>query len=283
MNTEILDPLEYRRLMLERTRLYFDQGELDRIAESTVAIAGFGGVGAITAELLARWGVGKFRLLDKDAYEYSNLNRQLFATPKTLGVRKVQATEMRLREINPHVEIELSVDARVDNRNVHDFVKGADIVIQNTDHPSSKLFYLAARTHKVPLVNGYATITGGRVQSFDYRVSSCSTVFDSLWNRIKFSSMKPIEEMSIEELDDFDRQFVHSTAISINFVTNTVGCMVVAEAIKLISGKGKPILYPKYLDFDLFDYMMQIRNSNLPTMKQFKKVASLFGKKLSKK
>ena len=277
------NPGEYTKRMLERTALCFDQTDLDKIGESTVAIAGFGGVGAITAELLARWGVKRFRLLDKDKYEPSNLNRQLFATSKTLDERKVIAAENRIKEINPFAQIECSFDARVDNHNVHEFVKGADIVIQNTDHPSSRLFYHAARQHKVLLVNGYATVTGGRVQSFDYRSSACRTIFDSWWDRVKFAGLKPVEEMDIDELDEFDRKYVHATAPSVNFVTNTVGCIIVAEAIKLITGRGKPVLYPKYLEFDLFNVRMAIHSSYVPSFSQIKKVANVIQKRLSGK
>ena len=278
-----LDPAEYQRRMLDRTALCFDPRDLARFAESTIAIAGLGGVGAITAELLARWGVKKFRLLDKDKYEFSNLNRQLFATSRTIEERKVNAAAARIKEINPYTQIEQIVDARVDNENVHKFVKGADIVIQNTDHPSSRLFYHAARLHKVPLINGYATITGGRVQSFDYRLSPCRTVFEQWWDRAKFAGLKPIEEMNPDELDEFDRKFVHSTAPSVNFVTNAVGCFIVAEAVKLLTGRGKPVLYPKYLEFDLFDFRMAIRNSNIPDLGQMAKVARLVRRKIINK
>ena len=71
-----------------------------------------------------------------------------------------------------------------------------------------------------------------------------------------------LEEMSPEELDAFDCQYVHSTAPSVNFVTNTVGCLIVAEAVKLLTGSGCPVLYPKYLEFDLFHYRMAVRSSN---------------------
>ena len=283
MTEEKQNAVNYQRQMLERTALCFNQNEMERIANSTVAIAGFGGVGAVTAELLARWGVKKFRLLDKDKYEPSNLNRQLFATSKTLEESKVNAAEKRIKEINPYAEIEKSFDARADNENVHEFVMGADIVIQNTDHPSSRLFYHAARQHKVLLVNGYATITGGRIQSFDYRSAPCRTKFESWWDRVKFAGLKPIEDMDANELDEFDRKFVHSTAPSVNFVTNSVGCFIVAEAIKLISGRGKPVLYPKYLEFDLFDFRMGIHSSHIPTLGQIRKAASVIQKKLRKK
>jgi tRNA A37 threonylcarbamoyladenosine dehydratase len=134
--------------MLNRSALFFTQAELNKVRNSTFAIAGLGGVVAITAELLARWGVKKFRLLDMDQYEPSNLNRQLFGTSKTLGQYKIDVVADRIKEINPFAEIEMIIRNRADNDNVHKFVKGTSIVIQTTDSPSSKLFYLAAQNIK---------------------------------------------------------------------------------------------------------------------------------------
>lgn len=253
---------EYVKGMLARTSLFFDEASIEKVRNTVFAISGLGGVGAITAELLARWGVKKFRLLDMDTYDPSNMNRQLFATSKTLGERKIDVAERRIKEINPYAEIEMKVFSRVNNENVHPFVSGAGMVIQNADHPSCKLFYLAAGKHKVPLVNGHAGLTGGRVQAFDYRAGPCKSRFEDYWTRFKFGSGKQLEEMTPEEVAAFDRQYVHPTAPSVNFVVNTVGCLIVAEAIKMITGKGKAVLYPKYLTFDTFTYSMKIRRSN---------------------
>jgi len=276
MIEEATERESYLKGMLERTALYFDKNELNKITEMTVAIAGLGGVGAITAELLARWGIKSFRLLDMDRYESSNLNRQLFATSSTIGRYKSEVAAERIRQINPYAEIEMTICSRVTNENVHPFVKGAGIVIQNADHPSCKLFYLAAQKHKVPLVNGYATITGGRVQTFDYERSPCQSMLESLWNRLKFGDSKPLQEMSIEEIAEFDHKHVHPTAPSVNFVTNMVGCLIVAEAIKLLTGKGKVVQYPRYLEFDTFDFKMKIKNSNsILNMDNWKKIYNL--------
>jgi len=252
---------EYITSMLNRSALFFTQAELDKVRNSTFAIAGLGGVGAITAELLARWGLKKFRLLDMDQYEPSNLNRQLCATSKTFGQYKIDVAADKIREINPFAKIEIIIRERVDNDNVHKFVKGAGIVIQTTDSPSSKLFYLAAQKHKVPLVNGYSTITGCRIQTFDYQNSKCTIFLDSMWQRLKFYKQKPLNKMNREELKVFDDQYVHTTAPSVNFVTNMVGCLIIAEAIKLITGRGKVILYPQYLELDIFNFKMKIKHS----------------------
>lgn len=257
-----MEEKEYVSGMLDRTLRFLSKEEVNKVRDTTFAISGLGGVGAITAELLARWGAKRFRLLDMDVYDESNLNRQLFSTSITIGQSKVDIAEKRIKEINPFAEVEMKIADRVDNDNVHDFIKGAGMIVQNADHPSCKLFYLSAREHKVPLINGYATITGGRVQTFDYKNSECKSIFEGLWNRIKYKNTKPLDQMSKEEIRQFDKENVHATAPSLNFVTNLVGCLIVAETIKLITSKGVPILYPKYYYFDTFKNKSGIRNSN---------------------
>lgn len=248
-----------------------------------MAVAGMGGVGAITVELLARWGVKKFRLLDMDKYEPTNLNRQLFATASTLGLYKVDVAAERIKEINPHAEIEVLVKDMVHNQNALKFVEGSDIVIQNADRPSAKLLYNAARKCKVPLVNGFASLSGGRVQTFDFHNSECTSKIEEWWNKQKKIDGKLLEDMTPEEVLKFDKNYVHATAPSVNFVTNLVGCLIVAEAVKLLTGEGKCVLYPNYLEFDTFNYQMKVRNSLSPLDPgNIKRMKSLVGKLTAK-
>jgi molybdopterin/thiamine biosynthesis adenylyltransferase len=246
--------------MLDRTLRFFSRSDVDTVRNTCFAISGLGGVGAITAELLARWGVKRFRLLDMDKYEPSNLNRQLFSLSQTLGRPKVEVAAERILAINPYAEIEMKVAERVNNENVDAFISGAGMSIQNADHPSCKLFYTAARKHKVPLVNGHATITGGRIQSFDYRTSSCESNIERWWNERKLKNEKALETMSSDEIENFDNRWVHATAPSVNYVVNMVGCFIVSEAIKMLTGKGKAVTYPRYLGFDTFKNTMRVGN-----------------------
>ena len=78
---------------------------LAKLRRARVAVFGLGGVGCALAEALARAGVGHVDLVDDDAYSLTNLNRQLFATTKTLGEDKVTAAAARLREIDPACEV----------------------------------------------------------------------------------------------------------------------------------------------------------------------------------
>ena len=253
------DETQYIEGMLERTAKFFSREEINRIQGSTFAICGMGGVGSITVELFARWGIKRFKLLDKDKYDYSNLNRQLFAKQDTIGRWKAEVAAERVKDINPFVEKVDAFKVKIDNQNVNDFVLGSDIIIQTGDSPSCKIIYEEARKQKVPLVNGYCYPVGAYVQVYDFRNSDCQTVVEKMYERLKWKGKK-LTEMSPEELDKWDQQLMHAPAPTIGFVTNLTGCLIGTEAIKLLTGRGKVCHYPKRIDFNAFDLTLKVNN-----------------------
>ena len=84
-----------------RTQLLLGQGGMERLRSARVAVFGIGGVGGYTVEALARSGVGMLDLIDDDRVCLTNLNRQIFATRKTVGQYKVDVAEQRIHEIYP--------------------------------------------------------------------------------------------------------------------------------------------------------------------------------------
>lgn len=74
---------------------------MDRLFHARVAVFGIGGVGGYTVEALARSGIGILDLIDDDKVCLTNINRQIFATRKTVGQYKVDVAEQRILEINP--------------------------------------------------------------------------------------------------------------------------------------------------------------------------------------
>ena len=88
-----------------RTELLLGGDAMETLRGARVAVFGIGGVGSYTAEALVRGGVGALDLVDNDTVALSNLNRQLFATRKTVGKYKVDVAAERLHEINPDVVI----------------------------------------------------------------------------------------------------------------------------------------------------------------------------------
>lgn len=77
----------------------------EKLKNARVLLFGVGGVGGHAAEALVRAGVGSLTLVDGDVFSQSNLNRQLFATEKTVGLDKVEAARGRLLEIDCSAEI----------------------------------------------------------------------------------------------------------------------------------------------------------------------------------
>ena len=84
-----------------RTQLLLGQEGMEKLFQARVAVFGIGGVGGYTVEALARSGVGTLDLIDDDKVCLTNLNRQIFATRKTVGQYKVDVAQQRILEINP--------------------------------------------------------------------------------------------------------------------------------------------------------------------------------------
>lgn len=88
-----------------RLRLMVGYDALNRYRETSVIIFGVGGVGSWCAEALVRSGIGHLSIVDYDIVCETNINRQLLATTKTVGLPKVEVLKDRLLEINPDLEI----------------------------------------------------------------------------------------------------------------------------------------------------------------------------------
>ncbi|SFJ09492.1 tRNA A37 threonylcarbamoyladenosine dehydratase [Paenibacillus sp. UNC496MF] len=87
-----------------RTELAIGPEGLDIMKGSTVAVLGVGGVGAMAAEALARTGVGRIILIDKDVVDITNVNRQIHALTTTVGQPKAELMRDRIKLINPECD-----------------------------------------------------------------------------------------------------------------------------------------------------------------------------------
>ena len=88
-----------------RTELLLGNESMIRLKNARVAIFGIGGVGGYTTEALARSGVGTLDLIDDDRVCLTNINRQIYATRRTVGRYKVDVAEERILEINPEANV----------------------------------------------------------------------------------------------------------------------------------------------------------------------------------
>lgn len=88
-----------------RTELLIGKDAIEKLKKARVAIFGIGGVGGYTVEALVRSGIGNIDIIDDDKVCVTNLNRQLYATHKTIGKEKVDVAKERILDINPECNV----------------------------------------------------------------------------------------------------------------------------------------------------------------------------------
>ena len=134
-----------------------DEDQL-KLAASSVAIVGCGGLGGYIAEELARIGVGRLVLIDGDRLEVSNLNRQIMATELNIGQWKVEATQERLRSVNSEVHIEV-VRGWFEEDKGPELFREVDLVCDALDSREARVM-LERVCHQMDLPLVYASIAG---------------------------------------------------------------------------------------------------------------------------
>nr|WP_305146578.1 thiamine biosynthesis protein ThiF [Anaerovorax odorimutans] len=114
----------------------FSPAVYEKLRQSSVAVAGLGGLGSNIAVMLARTGIGRLKLIDFDRVDLSNLNRQVYDV-RHLGQLKTEALAQRLREINPYIDLEL-YNGRITEAQVGDVFSGYRYICEAFDGPEDK-------------------------------------------------------------------------------------------------------------------------------------------------
>jgi len=127
----------------QRTEQLLGGEALARIRQAFVVVVGLGAVGGLASEALARSGVGRLRLVDHDTIRPSNLNRQILATWDTLGQKKTDVAEKRIRSISPDCHLE-TLDSFVHADTLDQILTGnPDVVIDAIDSLNPKIELVA--------------------------------------------------------------------------------------------------------------------------------------------
>ncbi|MGB7347928.1 MAG: ThiF family adenylyltransferase, partial [Pirellulaceae bacterium] len=196
----------------------------DRIAKSHVAILGCGALGSVAAELLARAGVGRLSLIDRDVVEWTNLQRQSLFDESDAAIAKAksQAAADRLAAINSQIELQPIV-ADVTADNIRSLLANVDLVIDAADNFALRfLLNDWSLSTSTPWVHGGCVGASGQVRLFDGKGKPC------------FRCLVP-EPPPASALQTCD------TAGVIGPATHLIASLQSAEAIKWLSGNQAAI------------------------------------------
>lgn len=246
-----------------RTELLLGKDAMKRLNASTVAIFGIGGVGSYVAEALARSGVGKFILFDDDKVCLTNINRQLIATRKTIGRKKVSVMAERIKDINPKAEVEENACFYMpDNADQYDFSEYS-YVVDAVDTVTAKLeIIMRAKNNGIPVISSMGAGNKLNPAQFEvadiYKTSVCplAKVMRSELRKRGVEELKVVysKEKPIKPIDDQAEGSCKTNCIcppgavrkctdrrsipgSVSFVPSVAGLIIAGEVVKDIVGR----------------------------------------------
>lgn len=227
----------------ERTELLLGSGAYETLSSKRVAVFGVGGVGGYTVEALARASVGTLDLIDSDCVCLSNINRQIIATRKTLGMLKVDAAAERCRDINPDIKVNTyPVFFLPENAEDFDFSK-YDYVVDAVDTVSAKIgIAQKAKELGVPAISSMGAGNKLHPELFEvadiYETSVCplARVMRRELKKRGINSLKVV--YSKEPPAETNAPVENGKKIpgSVSFVPSAAGLIIAGEVIKDLLG-----------------------------------------------
>jgi tRNA threonylcarbamoyladenosine dehydratase len=168
---------------LSRTELLIGKEGLGKLQASNVLVVGLGGVGGFAAEMICRAGVGKMTIADGDTIHPSNRNRQLLALGSNEGSAKALIMAIRLKDINPGLDLTVINEYLRDERMAEVLDSGYNYVVDAIDTLSPKVFLIYhAVMKKIPVVSSMGA--GGKFDPTRISVSDISETTDCSLARI---------------------------------------------------------------------------------------------------
>jgi sulfur carrier protein ThiS adenylyltransferase len=128
----------------------------EKINQKHVLIVGAGALGTANAEMIARAGIGKLTIIDRDYVEWSNLQRQqLYVEEDAINrIPKAVAAKTHLQEINSKVEVQAFVED-VTSANIEGWINGVDVIVDSTDNFETRLLINdVSLKHEIPWIYG---------------------------------------------------------------------------------------------------------------------------------
>lgn len=222
--------------ILERsTRLYGDKA-IENLKNSHVAVFGLGGVGSYTVEALARAGVKEITVIDSDVYEITNLNRQLYATTQSLGIKKTTATRERVKIISPNTKV-YEVDGFItENDNLGIDFSAFSYVIDAIDTVSGKICIISeCKKANVPVISCMGT--GNKTDPTLFKVEDISNTKVCPLAKImrKLLKDKGISGVKVVYSEEVPKSVGGREPTSNSFVPAVAGLILAGEVINYLT------------------------------------------------
>lgn len=230
----------------DRTKRLLGADAMEKLKNSKVAVFGIGGVGGHAADALVRSGVGEIDIIDSDEVALSNINRQLIATSKSVGQKKVEVMQAHLLEINPEVRVNAHCCFFLpETKDQFDFTE-YDYVIDAVDTVTAKIALVeACQEADVPIISSMGAGNKLDPTAFEvadiYKTSVCplaKVMRRELKKRnikhlkVVYSKEEPLDPIEDEAFESDEKRTRRAIPGSIAFVPSVAGLILAGEVVK---------------------------------------------------
>lgn len=230
-----------------RTEMLIGNDGLEKLKDSKVAVFGLGGVGSFVCEGLARSGVGNFVLVDFDKVDESNINRQLIATVKTIGMHKVDLMRERILEINPEANVEVHREFYMADSTSDIITEDLSYAVDCVDTIMAKIAVICKCDEiGVPVISSMGT--GNKLDPTMFEVAD---IYETSVCPLARIMKKDLRKRNIEKLKvvyskehpintndcEINQNRKFKVKGSVSFVPSVAGLIIAGKVIKDIAGK----------------------------------------------
>ena len=219
---------------LDRTKLLLGDEAVQKLASSYVAIFGIGGVGGYACEALARSGVGRFDIIDRDVVDVTNINRQIIATNDTVGKVKVEVMKERIESINPGCRVNalqlFYLPETADEIHLGDY----DYVVDAIDNVTAKLTLIEnAYKEKVPIISAMGA--GNKLDPSRFRVADIYSTSVCPLAKVMRRELKKRGITKLKVVYSDEEPIKSVPTASVPFVPPVAGLIMAGEVVKDLS------------------------------------------------
>lgn len=226
--------------MFDRLELLIGKDNLEKIKSKKVLVVGIGGVGGSVVTSLVRSGIENIVIIDFDTVDITNLNRQVIAYQSTIGMKKTDAMEKLINEINPTCNI-VKYDLFLDSENIKEIIERErpDYIVDACDSKETKkAIILEALNKKIKFITSMGT--GNKLDPTKLEITDIrKTVNDPLARIFRkwVKDSKINDKIMVLSSREVPKK-IGNVVASVSFVPNSAGFLISSYIINdIISNK----------------------------------------------
>ena len=203
------------------------------LGRAKVLVFGVGGVGGYVCDALARAGVGRIDVVDKDVVDITNINRQIIATTDTIGMPKVDVCKARLQAINPAVECEARKCFYLPETSDSFDFKKYDYIVDAVDNVTAKIDIICkAKEAETPVISSMGT--GNKLDPTAFRIADIEKTKVCPLAKVVRKELRNrgVRGVKVVYSEEEPLKSGNRTPASISFVPSCAGLIIAGEVIK---------------------------------------------------